>query len=79
MLGRWAAAALAICTLAGGAVLEKERAMSQIPRGENRAIYQGEHDLDSDLCWQSIQAESSTPANADAAHAACMREKGWAE
>ncbi|MDP7571268.1 MAG: hypothetical protein QF391_06640 [Myxococcota bacterium] len=53
--------------------------MSQIPRGENRAIYQGEHDLDSDLCWQSIQAESSTPANADAAHAACMREKGWAE
>jgi len=75
-----AAIALAVLFLGGGCTLLKgESKMSQVPSGENPATYQGEHDLDSDLCWQEIQAESDSPADADAAHAACMRKRGWVE
>ena len=73
------AIALASLILGGGCATVKEIEMNQVPPGESTANWQGEHDLDSDLCWQQIQAESDSPADADAAHAACMHKRGWVE
>jgi len=80
MYGQRVALVLGILFLCGGCTaIEKGSELNTIPAGMNAATYQGEHDLDSDLCWQDIQAESNTPADADAAHAACMRKRGWVE
>ena len=41
----------------------------------------GQHELDSELCWQGIRPESSDPAadhaEIEEAYERCMREKGW--
>ena len=73
------AIALASLVLGGACATVKEIELNQVPPGESPANFQGEHALDGDLCWQQIQAESDSPADADAAHAACMRKKGWVE
>ena len=73
------AIALVALVFGGACATVKEIELNQVPPGESAANFQGEHALDSDLCWQQIQAESDSPADADAAHAACMRKKGWVE
>ena len=63
----------------GCTFFQQEREMNTLPAGENAATYQGEHDLDANLCWQEIQSESTSAVDAQAAHAACMKKRGWVE
>jgi hypothetical protein len=42
----------------------------------NPAAQEGEFELDSQLCWQSIPA-SPDKADVDGAWVACMHEQGW--
>lgn len=80
MFARSFAVVLAALLFGGGcAFFKQEREMNTLPAGENPATYQGEHDMDADLCWQEIQSESDSPADAQAAHAACMAKRGWVE
>lgn len=40
------------------------------------AASEGERELDSSLCWQSIESQSTAGAD-QAAYDECMRAKGW--
>lgn len=73
--------AIALATLLFGthcATVEEVEG-TQVPGNEGPAEYEGRQALDSELCWESIQQQSDSAEDADAAHARCMRAKGWGE
>jgi len=80
----WARAALLLSVLVLGACATVEEIESDTPSGApigegftNPAAREGQYELDSDVCWQSIDASSATQAAVQQAYEACMLQKGW--
>ena len=43
----------------------------------NYGASEGRYSMDNELCWQSIEPQSTSEAVIEQAHAKCMAEKGW--